>query len=361
MIPLTVPLIEDDDLEAVASVLRSGNLVQGRNVAEFEAAVASVVGVEHAVAVANGTAALHLALLTLGVGPGDAVAVPTYSWPATANVVEVVGARCVFVDIEESSWAMAPDALAAVTEPLAAVLPVHPFGTMADLPALAAAAPGVPVVEDAACALGAVRDGCPAGSVGVMGAFSFHPRKAVTTGEGGMVTTSSAEHAEALRRWRNHGIDLGVVPSDFLLPGLNYRLTDMQGALGVTQLSKLARVIGSRRAAAAVYADLLDTTVLRAPVEIPGSEPVHQSYVALLPAGVDRAALIAATAARGVQTQIGTVSIPFTRYYREKYGVRVGDFPVTEALVDRALSLPLYPGITVDQQRTVVATVLECL
>ncbi len=361
MIRLTVPLIEDDDLEAVASVLRTGNLVQGRHVAEFEAAVAAVVGVEHAVAVSNGTAALHLALLALGVGRGDAVAVPTYSWPATANVVEAVGARCVFVDIEASSWAMAPEALAAVTDSLAAVLPVHPFGTMADLPALAAAAPGVPMIEDAACALGAVRDGRTAGSVGSMGCFSFHPRKAVTTGEGGMVTTSSAEHAEALRRWRNHGIDVTAVPGDFVLPGLNYRLTDMQGALGVTQMSKLARVIDARRAAAAVYADLLAGTLLRAPVAIPGSDPVHQSYVALLPEGVDRAALIAATTAKGVQTQIGTVSIPFTRYYRHKYAVRPGDFPVTEALVDRALSLPLYPGITAVDQRTVVATVLECL
>ncbi|PKW25281.1 DegT/DnrJ/EryC1/StrS family aminotransferase [Phycicoccus duodecadis] len=361
MIPLTVPLIEDDDLAVVAEVLRSGNLVQGRNVAAFEAAVAAQVGVPHAVAVANGTAALHLALLALGVGPGDAVAVPTYSWPATANVVEAVGADCVFVDIEEGSWAMSPARLAEVDVPLAAVLPVHPFGVMADLAALAAAAPGVPVVEDAACALGAGRDGRAAGSVGTMGCFSFHPRKAVTTGEGGMVTTSSAELDVALRRWRNHGIHLTPGGSDFVLPGLNYRLTDMQGALGVTQMAKLERVVGARRAAADVYAELLAGTPLAAPAVIASSEPVHQSYVAVLPEGVDRAALIPAAAERGVQIQIGTVDIPSSSYYRDKYGFGPGRFPVTEAWVGRHLSLPLYPGITREQQETVVSTVVGLL
>jgi dTDP-4-amino-4,6-dideoxygalactose transaminase len=358
---LTVPLIEDDDLDAVAAVLRSGYLVQGANIAAFEAAVAEVVGVPHAIAVSNGTAALHIALLALGVGPGDSVAVPTYSWPATANVVEAVGAGCVFVDIEPGSWAMAPDALAAVDVPLKAVIPVHPFGVMADLKALAAAAPGVPVVEDAACALGATRDGLGAGSVGTMGCFSFHPRKAVTTGEGGMVTTSSPELDVALRRWRNHGLAMSPAGSDFLLPGLNYRLTDMQGALGVTQMAKLDRVVRARRAAAAAYAELLASTPLSAPEEIAGSEPVHQSYVTVLPDGVDRAALIPAAAVRGVQVQIGTVGIPFTSYFRDRYGIVDGQFPVTEAWVGRHLSLPLYPGITSEDQETVVSTVLGLL
>jgi len=361
MIPLTVPMIEDDDLEAVAAVLRSGYLVQGANIAAFEAAVARKVGVEYAVAVSNGTAALHLALLALGIGPGQYVAVPTYSWPATANVVEAVGANCVFVDIEPGSWAMSPDALKAVSERLAAVIPVHPFGVMADLQTLAEAAPGIPLIEDAACALGASRNGQSAGSVGTMGCFSFHPRKAVTTGEGGMVTTSSAELDLALRRWRNHGINMTAGTSDFVLPGLNYRLTDMQGALGVTQMAKLERVVNARRAGADVYAELLANTALTAPAVIDGSEPVHQSYVTVLPEGVDRAALIAAAAQRGVQLQIGTVGIPFASYYRDKYSIVSGQFPVTEAWIGRHLSLPLYPGITRDQQETVVSTVLDLL
>ena len=361
MIPLTIPLIDDDDVSAVESVLRSGNLVQGRHVAQFEDAVASVVGVPHAVAVSSGTAALHLAMLALGVGSGDAVAVPTYSWPATANVVEAVGARCVFIDIEESTWAMSPRALAAVTEPLTAVVPVHPFGAMADLAALAAAAPGVPVVEDAACALGSTRDGRSAGSVGVLGCFSFHPRKAITTGEGGMVTTASGELADALRAWRNHGIDATSTPPDFVLPGLNYRLTDMQGALGVTQMAKLERAIDGRRAGAARYDELLAGTEIQPPSQVPRSQPVFQSYVVVLPEGVDRGRLIAGTAAAGVQTQIGTIAIPFTEYYRRTYAVDPGAYPVTARLADRALSLPLYPGIDLDDQRRVVDVVRGCL
>ena len=361
MIPLTVPLIEDDDLEAVASVLRTGYLVQGVNVAAFEAAVAEAVGVDHAIAVSNGTAALHLALLALGIEPGHFVAVPTYSWPATANVVEAVGARCVFVDIEPGSWAMSSDALSEVAEPLAAVIPVHPFGLMADLQNLAAAAPGVVVIEDAACALGASRDGHAAGSVGAVGCFSFHPRKAVTTGEGGMVTTSSAKLDLALRQWRNHGIHATAGTSDFVLPGLNYRLTDMQGALGVTQMDKIDRVVDARRAAAGVYAELLDGTPISPPLAIEGSEPVFQSYVTVLPEGIDRARLITAAADNGVQVQIGTVGMPFTSYYRDKYSIQRGQFPVTEAWIGRHLSLPLYPGITREQQETVVSTVVGLL
>ena len=248
-----------------------------------------------------------------------------------------------------------------VGQPLAAVIPVHPFGAMADLPALAAAAPGVPVIEDAACALGAARDGANAGSVGALGCFSFHPRKAITTAEGGMVTTSSAAVADELRRWRAHGMVPGTVPTDFDLPGLNYRLTEMQGALGITQMGKLHRVVEARRAGAAAYDALLAGTELQPPVAVPGSEPVLQSYVAVLPEGTDRAALIAACAAQGVQTQIGTTPIPFTTYYREKYGLRPEHFPVTRDREPRALTLPLFPGITAEQQQKVVDTVLAAL
>lgn len=361
MIPLTVPLIEDDDLAAVAEVLRSGMLVQGARVAEFERLVAAEVGTEHAVAVSSGTAALHLALLALGVGPGDTVAVPTYSWPATANVVELVGARVRFVDIEPDTWAMDPQALAAVDEPLAAVIPVHPFGVMADLPALSAAAPGVPVIEDAACALGAARDGATAGSVGELGCFSFHPRKAITTAEGGMVTTSSAALDAELRRWRAHGMVPGTAPTDFDLPGLNYRLTEMQGALGITQMGKLARVVDARRAGAAVYDALLAGTAVQPPATVAGSEPVLQSYVAVLPEGTDRKALIAACAEQGVQTQVGTTPIPFTTYYREKYSLLPEHFPVTRDREPRALTLPLFPDITAEQQQRVVDVVLAAL
>ena len=360
MIPLASPLIEQDDLDAVSEVLASGMLVQGPRVAAFEAAVGEVTGASHVVAVSSGTAALHLALLALGIGPGDRVAVPTYSWPATANVVEVVGASCVFVDIEEDTFAMDAGQLAKVaSEPLAAVLPVHPFGAMADLAALADAAPGVTVVEDAACALGARRDGRRAGSVGTVGCFSFHPRKAVTTGEGGALVTADPELADRLLMLRNHGQDPQA--GGFALPGLNYRLTEMQGALGVSQMAKLERIVAGRRAAADRYNQLLAGTDVRAPVTAAGSEPVFQSYVVLLPEGTDRAAVVRRAHDRGVQTQIGTWHVPMTRYYRERYGYGQGDFPVTDRVFEQSLALPLHPRLTEEEQGQVVATVLDSL
>ena len=195
VIRLARPEITEDDIEAVAAVLRTGHLVQGREVAAFEAELARYVGAPEAVAVGSCTSALHLALLALGVGPGDAVVVPAYSWPATANVVAVCGATPVFADIEHDTMAMCPDALAATLRrrvDVKAVMPVHPFGGLADMRAIGqlAAARGVAVIEDAACALGSSLDDRPAGTWGVMGCFSFHPRKTITTGEGGAITTS---------------------------------------------------------------------------------------------------------------------------------------------------------------------------
>ena len=242
---------------------------------------------------------------------------------------------------------------------LAAMLPVHPFGAMADLFALTAAAPGVPLVEDAACALGAWRDGGTAGSVGAAGCFSFHPRKAVTTGEGGMVVTDDGDRARRLAMLRNHGQDLP--DGGFALAGLNYRLTEMQGALGVTQMRKLDRVLASRREVAARYARLLAGTDVRPPVVAPDSDPVWQSYVVMLPAEADRDAVIARTREKGVQTQIGTWHIPLTRYFRERYGYRAGQFPVADRVFARSLALPVYVGLTEDEQVQVVDAVLASL
>lgn len=358
MIPLARPLIEDDDRAAVLAALDSGMLVQGARVAAFEQAVAAVVGVREAVAVSSGTAALHLALLGLGIGEGSRVAVPAYSWPATANVVVAVGATPVFVDIDTATFAMTPEGLAAAGA-VDVVLPVHPFGQLADLTALAAGA--APVVEDAACALGARRDGRNAGSVGRVGCFSFHPRKAVTTCEGGALTTDDAELAGVLRSWRNHGIEVGPAGPEFVLAGLNYRLTEVQGALGTTQLGKLDRIVSCRREQAAAYDQLLDGTELTPPAVPAGSEPVYQSYVALLPAGSRPADVIARTRELGVETQIGTWHIPLTRYYREQYGFATGDFPGTDEVFARALTLPLGTHLQPGDQEKVVGTVLAAV
>jgi perosamine synthetase len=363
MIRLTVPTIEEDDLAAIREAVESGFLVQGRRVAELEAGISGLTGTEHAVVVSSGTAALHLSLLSLGIGPGDRVAVPAYSFLATANVVELVGAIPVFVDIEDETFAMDPDALerSVGRGRVAAVMPVHPFGQVADMAGLMSAAPGANVIEDGAAALGARQGGRPAGALGMLGCFSFHPRKAMTTGEGGAITTNDRALARTLRALRNHGMDPDSVTVDFILPGFNYRMTDFQAALGLAQLAKLDRIVAGRRAAAARYADLLAGSAVRPPLVRPDNEAVFQSYVTLLPAGVDRDGVMRRLREEGIETQIGTYHMPLATWFRNRYGYRVGQFPVTDAVASRALTLPLHPAIAADDQATVVRHLLAAL
>lgn len=365
MIRLTVPSIDAADLQAVSDVLATGQLVQGRRVAEFEGAVAAYVGTKHAVAVTNCTTALHLSLLALGVGRGDRVAVTTYSWPATANVIALCGAEPVFVDIEPATYNLDVIALerALAEGPIRAILPVHAFGGLADMPRIRALAErhGVPVVEDAACALGTELSGRRAGTWGVMGCFSFHPRKAITTGEGGVVTTDDDALARTLRILRNHGLDPDAPVPDFVAPGFNTRLTEFQAALGTNQMHKLERVIESRRRAAACYDRLLQDSGITVPGELAGSRHVYQSYVVLLPADAAprRAAIVAALREQGIETTIGTYHMPLTTFFRDRYGFRPGDFSVTDSVAARAMSLPLFEGITEAQQERVVGALRE--
>lgn len=353
LIRLAAPDVDDADLSAVAEVLRSGWLVQGPRVAAFEAAIRARVGSGHAVAVANGTAALHLALLALDVGPGDTVAVATYSWPATANVIALVGATPLFIDIDPRTWAMDPARLTAAFArgaPIKAVMPVHPFGAMAPMPALNAIATthGAAVVEDAACAIGATLDGRAAGQWGRLGCFSFHPRKTVTTGEGGMVTTDDAALARRLRILRNHGQDPDAGMVDFVAAGYNLRLTEFQAALGTTQLAKLDRFLVGRREIAGWYADALAGAGVQFH-EAPSAEAHSwQAYVVLLPASLSgrRAAIIEQLRAAGVEAQIGTYHQPLTRFFRSAGNHAPGEFPVTDDVAARALSLPMHNGLT---------------
>jgi len=367
MIRLAVPSIDEADLAAVRRVLESGYLVQGPHVAEFERRVAAEVGTAHAVAVANGTAALHLALLALGVGAGDRVAVATYSWPATANVIALCGAEPVFVEVEPCTGNMDPARLAEALArgPVKAVLPVHAFGGAADMPRIVevARSAGAAVVEDAACALGTEVGGRRAGAWGELGCFSFHPRKAITTGEGGMVTTDDAALARTLRMLRNHGQDPDAGAPDFVVPGYNLRMTEFQAALGSAQMAKLDRLVESRRAQAARYDRLLAGSPVTPPGSLPGSRHVYQSYAALLPAAAAprRAAIIAGLKEQGIETTLGTYHMPLITYFRTRYGFAPGDFPVTDDVAARAISLPLYEALApADQERVVDALVRAC-
>ena len=370
MIRLTVPAIGDEEIAAVTEVLRSGYLVQGPRVAKFEQAIAKRVEVKHAIAVSSGTAALHLAVLSLGIGPGDLVVTTTYSWPATANVIELCGAQPVFVDIDPDTFNIDVDQLeatcrklradASTATRLRALLPVHAFGQSADMTAILEIAERheLPVVEDAACALGAAWDGRPAGSMGRLGCFSFHPRKAITTGEGGMITTDDDRLADRLRALRNHGLDPTATCQDFILPGFNYRMSEIAGAIGLAQFEKLDQLIDTRRRKAATYDQLLAGTEVKSPQRPAQVEPVYQSYVVQIPVlGSDEHRRIISTLrARGVEATIGTWHVPLARFYRDHYGYSEGDFPNTDRVFHRAVSLPLHQELSeLDQERVASA------
>lgn len=359
-IPLTRPVLGDDEQNAVASVLASGFLVQGPQVAEFERLVAAQVGVAHAVAVTNCTAALHLALLATGVGVGDLVVVTPYSWIATANVIELCGATPVFVDVDSATFNIDPNLLdhylanSPDVSRVKAILPVHTFGNTAGIIEVVHVADhyGIPVIEDAACAIGAVEAGRPAGSFGTTSCFSFHPRKIITTGEGGMLATNDDRTAAFARSYRNHGQGLVDGAAEFVMPGGNLRITEMQGAIGVIQMRRLAGLVESRSTSSMRY-DRLISAIGYTPQRRSAGAAV-QSYVALSPSELPAEHVIAHLRSNGVEATIGTNAIPFTRFYQHRYGLRDADLPVTAMLRDRAITLPLFPGMTEAQQDRVV-------
>lgn len=369
MIRLTIPSIDEEDFQAVRDVLSTGYLVQGPRVAAFEANLGEYIGIPHAVAVSSGTAALHLSLLALGIRPNDLVVTTAYSFPATANVVELCGARPVFVDICPDTFNLDPHSLKQTLKPLMtsrktarrvrAIIPVHAFGQLADMPTIQAVASqyGVPVVEDAACALGARLADRQAGTWGALGCFSFHPRKAITTGEGGLIVTADSSLARQLRTLRNHGQASDAPSPDFILPGFNYRMTEFQAALGCVQLSKLDRIVAKRRLLAESYSRLLRESGFQTPVVLEGSESVFQSYVVLVPEALaqHRDTCIRYLRERGIEATIGTWHIPMTTYFHTRYGHKAGDFPVTDQVFARSLTLPLHEKLQDSEQEHIVS------
>ena len=366
LIRLGSPWIGAEEAEAISQVLRTGFLVQGEQAGAFEGQIAAATGSSDAVVVSSGTAALHLALLSLGIRPGDVVAVPTYSWPATANAVGLCGAQPLFVDIDQRTFNMDPERLADAMRPLGrvkAILPVHAFGGMADMPAIVDVATrhDAYVIEDAACALGAWLQGRPAGAWGILGCFSFHPRKVITTGEGGAVTTSRPELARRLRTLRNHGLDPLSSTPEFITPGFNYRLTEFQAAMGLVQMKRLSELIAHRRRAAEEYDRLLEGTGIRKPLALEPSAHIYQAYVVMMPrAAADRQPqIISRLRTRSIEVGIGTHHIPLTRFWAQQGGHAKGDFPATDDVAGRAIALPMHSKITADEQRRVVAALLE--
>lgn len=348
MIPLARPDIGEQEVAAVAEVLRSGQLVQGRHVAALETAAAEYLGCAHVVAVTSGTAALHLALLALEIGPGDEVIVPDFTFPATANAVELVGATPVLADIRLDTFNIDPAVVEKLITPKTkAIIPVHEFGCPADIDALSdlAARHRLAIVEDAACALGATFRGRACGTFGALGCFSLHPRKAITTGEGGLIATDSDALADKLRILRNHGIVRQEGRVDFVCAGYNYRMTEIQAAMGCVQMTRLEGIIRDRQRLAEIYRRELPETVWT-PAEPENGGHVYQTFHVLMPDGTDRDGVIGRLRDEGIETNYGANALHLLSHHRKFAGACT--FPNAEKAFTNGLALPLYSSLTGD-------------
>jgi perosamine synthetase len=363
VIPLARPVLGAREEELVLEVLRSGQLSLGPMLPRFERDFAARIGAPHASAVSSGTAGLHLALRAVGVSDGDEVITSPFSFVASANAIVYERARPVFADIDRRTLNLDPEAArAAVSDRTAALLPVHIFGTPADVPALEEL--GLPIVEDACEALGAVHaDGTVVGSRGHPAVFAFYANKQMTTGEGGMVVCGDAGVKARIDSERNQGRapDMGWLDHDRL--GFNYRLSDLQCALGVAQLERLDTMLDARAQVAAWYRDALaGIEGLDLPAEMP--DPPTRSwfvFVVQLPRRVDRDATIGALRERGVQSKPYLPAIHLMTFYREAFGHREGEFPVCEDVAARSVALPFFPAMGQSQVEQVAAALRAVL
>jgi dTDP-4-amino-4,6-dideoxygalactose transaminase len=370
-IPVMIPDLGEREARAAADAVLSGWVAQGPRVAEFERCFAGRIGAAHGVAVSSCTTALHLALVACGIGPGEEVVVPSFSFIATANAVRYVQAEPVFADVDVQTGNLTEVTVAEVISPRTrAVILVHQGGVPADAQAMREFCDprGIAVIEDAACAAGSVSRGAPVGSGALVAAWSFHPRKILTTGEGGMITLDREDWADRLRRLREHGMNVsaadrhasrGPVFERYLETGFNYRMTDIQAAVGLVQLDKLTAAVARRRELAAYYHALL--------AGVPGvravRDPEHgqgnfQSFWVLLdrefPGGRDKA--LERLAAAGISARRGIMAAHLEPAYQGTVHVPL---PATERLTRDSLILPLFHTLTADQQKRVVDVLCE--
>ncbi len=345
--------------------------------ARFEILLAQAHGVQHALACTSATAALHLSALALRLGPGDEVLVPAFTWITSANAAEYVGAKTVFVDVDPSTFNVDTTALeAAITPRTKAIMAVHLFGLAAPMTEIIALAKkhSLAVIEDAACAIGTTYRGIPVGALGDIGCFSFHPRKVITTGEGGAVTTNNVDLAACVRSLRNHGAtgtpDLTIESHGpwtmglFDMLGYNLRLSDIQAAVGVAQMAKLKILVEDRRRAARHYlAGLSDLADLALPLAGDVAGHTYQSFVVRVREGgrQRRNALMAALAAQGIQTRPGTHAVHRLGYYKTKYQLTAEMFPHAAASEDTTVTLPIVPFMKNEDQDRVIQTLIAAL
>lgn len=377
MINITEPSFSEAEVELLREVLGSKWVTQGPMTERFEGLIAARQQAAFAMACTSCTSALHLATMALGLGPGDEVIVPAFTWVTSAHSAEYVGAKAVFADIDLSTFNIDPVALAAAITPRTkAVVAVHLFGLAAPMDEIKAicAPRGIRIIEDAACAIATTYKGNPVGAIGDVGCFSFHPRKVVTTGEGGAVTTNDAGLAAAVRSLRNHGAT--GLPSADIEPhgpwtmatfdriGYNLRLSDIQAAVGVAQMGKLDALIADRRATARRYASLLsDLNDLVLPDQGEADGHTFQSFVVRLADGgrKRRNGVMSALAHAEIQSRPGTHAVHRLGYYKAKYGLAEADFPNAATAEDTTITLPIVPNMRPRDQDLVVDVVRRAL
>jgi dTDP-4-amino-4,6-dideoxygalactose transaminase len=376
-IPITKPYLDEREQELVAEVIASGWVTQGPRVEEFERCFAAYVGAPHAVAVTSCTTALHLALLVLDIGAGDEVIVPSMTFIATANTILQARATPIFVEIDPRTYNVAPEAVeAAITSRTKAIMPVHQIGLPADMGALLdiAARHGVKIIEDAACAIGSEMNlgdgwekvGAPRGD---LACFSLHPRKLITTGEGGMLTCADEDTAARLRRLRHHGMSISdaarhsssrVVAEEYVEVAYNYRMTDMQAAMGLGQMEKLGRIVERRRQLAGRYGEHLgEVATITTPFEPSYARSNYQSYCVRIAedAPYCRDRLMQGLLDRSISSRRGIMTIHREPAYASLCGAV--ELPATERASDETLLLPLYPQMTEEEQDSVIRAVVE--
>ena len=352
-IPLAKPNILEQDIQLVNDVLRSGMLVQGKYVNELETSFTKLCNTTYASALSNGTATLHLALIALGIGKGDEVIVPAFSYIATANVVELVGATPIFVDIDIKTFNI--DVLKiehAITTKTKAIIPVHEFGLACDIEAIMQLANKhkLFVIEDAACALGALYKNKHVGSFGHFGSFSLHPRKAISSGEGGVLITNDLALDKKIKLLRNHGTEMIDGKMDFSEFGYNYRLTDFQAALVYSQMERLQASIDYKNKLAVIYNQQLHTSKMQLPHTPSYTAHTWQTYHVVIDGAINRDELIVKLREKNIGVNYGAQCMPYMQSFQEKYKLNCEAlFPNALKAYKQGLALPIYDLLNEEQ------------
>ena len=363
IIPISLPVTGDEEWQAIKEPLMSGWLTAGPKVRDFEKDFAERHKVKHAIAVTSATTALHLSLVVLDIKEGDEVIVPAFTWVSTANAVLYQGAKVIFCDIDPSTFNLDPKKLKEkITSKTKAIMVVHLFGLCAPMDEIKDISKEIPLIEDCACAAGSAYKETPAGGLGLMGCFSFHPRKSITTGEGGMITTNDDDLGHKLQVLRNHGASISEEerhngPKPFILPdfnvlGYNYRMTDLQGAIGQVQLKKLDYFIEERNKWASLYkSELAEITWLTLPKDSIAYKHSWQSFVILVDerkSSIRRNQIMEKLQQEGISTRPGTHAVHMLKFYSEKYKIKSNDFPGAKTANDKSISLPIHNRMTIN-------------